>query len=249
MPPAAVLIPVAMAGAVAAAVGVRALRRKRRLAAIANYDFPPSVLRGVLRRWPQLSRAQGQRVLEGLRQYLEICARARLRTVAMPSVAVDEAWHGFILSTHHYEQFCRAAFGIYLHHAPDADMPNGMAGTVGMRRCWRIACAIERIDPLHPARLPLVFALDAELAIPEGRTFQLDCSRAPATAPGTTGTPSTSPCATHLGCSSDSGGGCSSGSAWSCAGHAASDGGGGGSDSGSDGGGSGCGGGCGGGGD
>jgi hypothetical protein len=57
----------------------------------------------------------------GLRQWLR-CAGAALRDdriIGMPSHAVDEAWHGFILCTARYAEFCDAAYGRFLHHHPE----------------------------------------------------------------------------------------------------------------------------------
>lgn len=45
----------------------------------------------------------------------------------MPSRAVDEAWHGFILCTARYSAFCDAAYGQFLHHHPDGAAPDGRA--------------------------------------------------------------------------------------------------------------------------
>jgi hypothetical protein len=60
-------------------------------------------------------------VERGLRQWLR-CAGAALRDgqmIGMPSHAVDEAWHGFILCTAPYAEFCQAAYGQFLHHHPE----------------------------------------------------------------------------------------------------------------------------------
>lgn len=46
----------------------------------------------------------------------------------MPSRAVDEAWHGFILCTARYSAFCREAYGRYLHHHPEGGAPADIAG-------------------------------------------------------------------------------------------------------------------------
>ena len=57
----------------------------------------------------------------GLRQWLR-CAGAALRdgrVIGMPSHAVDEAWHGFILCTARYASFCEQAYRQFLHHHPD----------------------------------------------------------------------------------------------------------------------------------
>ena len=57
----------------------------------------------------------------GLRQWLRCCAAALRddRIIGMPSHAVDEAWHGFILCTTAYAHFCDAAYGRFLHHHPE----------------------------------------------------------------------------------------------------------------------------------
>jgi hypothetical protein len=45
----------------------------------------------------------------------------------------------------------------------------------GLRRCWRATCREEHINPLKPARLPLLFALDAKFNISNGFRYQPDC--------------------------------------------------------------------------
>lgn len=60
-------------------------------------------------------------VTTGLRQWLRCCGAALRdgRMIGMPSHAVDEAWHGLILCTERYAEFCAAAYGRFLHHRPD----------------------------------------------------------------------------------------------------------------------------------
>ena len=57
----------------------------------------------------------------GLRQWLRGCGAALRdgQIIGMPSHAVDEAWHGFILCTERYAAFCDDAYGGFLHHHPD----------------------------------------------------------------------------------------------------------------------------------
>ena len=43
-----------------------------------------------------------------------------------------------------------------------------------MRRCWWHACRDENINPRAPTRLPLLFALDAKLDIPNGFRYAPD---------------------------------------------------------------------------
>ena len=82
--------------------------------AVAELELPEAVYRTC----PWQPRAL---VDAGLRQWLR-CAGAALRDgqiIGMPSNAVDEAWHGFILCTARYAAFCDAAYGQFLHHHPD----------------------------------------------------------------------------------------------------------------------------------
>ena len=102
-----------------------------------------------------------------------------------------------ILFTRRYDQFCRNAFGRFLHHTPAEAMRSPTAAGDAIRRAWRLACAREQIDPRKPERLPRLFALDAALLIAGGFIYQLDCLAAGNTGSGF--------CASHIGCA----GGCS----------------------------------------
>lgn len=187
--------------------------RRRRIARLATFQFPDHIVRKVQAAYPHLSPAECEQVMAGLRQFFAVAAAARGRRVAMPSQAVDEAWHAFILSTREYRDFCRQALGRFLHHVPAEAMVSPTKATEGVRRAWRLACREEGIDPKAPDRLPLLFALDARLAIPGGFTYVLDCQRGPrrygSSAAATSG--GSEYCASHIGChggSSCGGGGC-----------------------------------------
>lgn len=195
--------------------GWRLVRRQQREAFIARYRFPERVSRRLSERYPQLSPAQSQQVLAGLREYFQLCRMAGRRRVAMPSQAVDLAWHEFILYTRQYRGFCRQALGRFLHHTPNDAMPHARAASAGIRRAWRLACAREAIAPRSPSRLPLLFALDAELGIDGGFVYRLDCGATPGSS-GHAG----AYCASSIGCGSgcsgsscggDADGGCSGG--------------------------------------
>ncbi|HEX4937417.1 MAG TPA: hypothetical protein VFX11_02010, partial [Candidatus Kapabacteria bacterium] len=47
----------------------------------------------------------------------------------------------------------------------------------GLRRCWWYTCLEENINPKNATRMPLLFALDAKLNIPNGFRYTLDCSK------------------------------------------------------------------------
>lgn len=186
-------------------LGAYLLWQRWRRAAQGRYinNFPLHGLldRRLAARRPELDAAQRTVVLEGLRDYFLFCRRAGRRMVAMPSQAVDDAWHEFILFTRQYDKFCRHAFGRFLHHTPAEAMASPTQASAGIRRAWRLACAHERIDPQKPTRLPRLFALDASLGIAGGFVYQLDCMAARHGGEGA------GYCASHIGCGG--GGGCS----------------------------------------
>ncbi len=84
-------------------------------------------------------------------------------------------WHAFILDTRAYGRFCARAFGRFLHHSQAQTLGRDARRNDGLRRTWFHACRLEGIDPRAPAALPLLFALDAALAIPGGFVYQPDC--------------------------------------------------------------------------
>jgi hypothetical protein len=220
------VVPGVMMGGFCALVAAAALANRRRRARsryIASFEFPQHLRAKLRDARPGLTAAQEEMVFAALRQFFQAARIARGRFVSMPSKVVDDAWHGFILSTRAYRDFCKEAFGRFLHHTPAEAMPGPQVATEGIRRTWNLACRLEKIDPKAARTLPLLFAIDARLDVADGYRYDLVC--------GPTGT---SFCASHIGCGSGCGGG-------GCAADGSSDGGG-------DGGG-GDGGGCGGGGD
>jgi hypothetical protein len=192
---------------------------RRRAAYISGYQFPEAIEKKLGYYYPHLTEEQRALVLQGLREYFQVCNRAGRRRVSMPSQAVDQAWHQFILFTRAYRQFCNKALGRFLHHTPAEAMSSRTVAQAGIKRAWRIACRREGIDPRTPARLPLLFAIDGLLNIPDGFRYSLNCQ----------GLGASGYCAAHIGCAS----GCAGDAASEDAGDSAGDG-------------SGCGGGCGG---
>lgn len=183
-----------------------------------QFRMPDAVLGRFRQKHPDLSSAQEELVREGLRQYFEICQRARGKFVSMPSQVVDDLWHDFILFTRHYRQFCDKAFGRFMHHTPVEAMSSPQLATAGIRRTWFHACRIEGIDPKQPSRLPLLFALDAQLGIAQGFFYSLNCANA-ATSSSNTFCASSIGCGgSDSGCAGDTGGGESGDSGSSCGG-------------------------------
>ncbi|MCP5230153.1 hypothetical protein [Accumulibacter sp.] len=183
---------------IAAMVWWRVLVDRRREQFIDAYPYGKFLDRRLAARRPTLSAAQREQVFAGLREYFQLCRQAKRRLVAMPSQVVDDAWHEFILFTRQYQQFCERGLGRFLHHTPAEAMRKPTDAQDGIKRAWRLSCKRQAIDPQLPQSLPLLFALDAMLAIDGGFVYQLDCLAA---AKAGAGMPF---CAGHIGC----GGGC-----------------------------------------
>jgi hypothetical protein len=141
----------------------------------------------------------------GLREWFICCAWRGRMVLGMPSRAVDEAWHEFILDTIAYEAFCDAAFGAYLHHTPDEAMSTAMGDALANTvRAWDHSDAGQEESVL--------WDLDERLGIDEPlgvNGLQLSAVRSTTTATGT-GIYGTGGCVTGGG-GGDGGGGCSGG--------------------------------------
>ncbi|HET8813758.1 MAG TPA: hypothetical protein VFM51_02240 [Solirubrobacterales bacterium] len=113
----------------------RAAGRRERF--ITAYEFPSYISRRVRKRLPPIEESDWPLVEQGMREWFICCAWRGRAVLGMPSRAVDEAWHEFILDSIAYMQFCEQAFGDYLHHTPDeamgAPMGDALAETV---RAW-----------------------------------------------------------------------------------------------------------------
>ncbi len=169
---------------------------KKREGLINSFSFPDSIYRKVTEKYPHLSQREANQILNGLREYFHLCNIAGRRMVSMPSQAVDVAWHEFILFTREYDRFCKQSLGRFLHHIPAEAMSSPTVAQTGIKTAWRISCYREGIQAKTPNKLPLLFAIDAKLNIPDGFNYSLDCKRAG----------SNDYCASHIGCGSGCGG-------------------------------------------
>jgi hypothetical protein len=157
-------------------------QRLRRAEFIRTYRWPRGLLGKLSEQHPNVVRKDAALVSRGLRQFFIAYLMSGRKYVSMPSQIADDLWHEFILHTRDYQEFCRRAFGGFLHHTPAAVLdPERRASNEGLRRVWWYACKYENIDPRNPTRLPLLFALDAKLNVPNGFRYETDCQRARAT--------------------------------------------------------------------
>src|ERR1700750_1058997 len=124
--------------------------------AVAALELPPAV--GKTCPW------EPKPLIEtGLRQWLR-CAGAALRddvVIGMPSRAVDEAWHGFILCTVRYATFCEAAYGRFLHLHPSG--AGGGAGDSMADQLSRTVIAWSLVAA--PGEACVLWDLDARVGV------------------------------------------------------------------------------------
>jgi len=187
---------------IAGVVTYRRWLARQREAYIDRFEFHPAVLNKFREVRTDLTREQEQLVFAALRDYFHMCRMAGRCMVSMPSQVVDDAWHAFILFTRGYEEFCSRAFGRFLHHTPAEAMSSPSVAQQGIKRAWRLACARVGINPVHPASLPLLFSIDHDLQISNGFHYVPDCGDE-IRRTDTSG----NYCASHIGCSGDSGSG------------------------------------------
>jgi len=120
---------------------------------IKNYSFPNSIKLKISKHYPNLEKKQFNFILEGLKQFFIINNRANKKSVAMPSQAVDVAWHEFILHTKAYDSFCKKAVGRFLHHTPTEAMNSPTIAKIGIKRAWQLSCKEEKICSDNPLKL------------------------------------------------------------------------------------------------
>jgi hypothetical protein len=177
MHPVLLVAPVAFVATAAIALVLRQRQRNlQREAHIRSFVLPRGLFDQLRQRHPGLSQKDCQLVAQALRQFFLAHLKSGRAFVAMPSQVVDDLWHAFILYTRNYEDFCRQAFGGFLHHTPAVVLRGGQRqSNAGLRRCFWFACKDDNIDPRRPTRLPLLFAIDAKLAIAGGFHYVVDC--------------------------------------------------------------------------
>ena len=153
------------------------LRRMRRAEFIRACDWPPRLPAKMPKR-RHLTRQDSALVAEGLRQFFLAYHYSGRRYVAMPSKIADDLWHEFILYTRAYDDFCKKAFGGFLHHTPAVALsPIRLQSNEGLRRVWYWCCRDEHINVANPTRLPLLFALDKKLGIVGGYIYEPNCAQ------------------------------------------------------------------------
>lgn len=149
------------------------LKKARQLEYIKHYAFNPHIKNRLSNQYTDLTDDQINLVLQGLQKYFAIYHQAGREIVAIPSQITDDAWCEFTVLTSSYWQFCRNAFGRFLHHTPVKIMIATNREKVGIKDAWRLACIQEKINPQKPIALPTLFQLDVQLGIQDGFVYRL----------------------------------------------------------------------------
>lgn len=173
--------------AIVKAMDGRSRLRMQRERFIDAYVFPLHIHDEWRKAYPMLGEHDAALAERALRSYFIAHLRAGQYVVAMPSRAVDALWHELILDTRAYHAFCQEAFGGYFHHIPTGKMTPGRMSDMAMWRIWRLSCRGENLDPKLAAQLPLLFAIDGMLQIPDGNEYSLSDFRRGAVACGAGG--------------------------------------------------------------
>lgn len=107
-----------------------------------------------------------------LRQFFLASVRGgRSRPVAMPSKLAERLWREFAADADAYALWCKTAFGRVATPTPALSLGQSEESNDALRRTWFWTCKEEAIDPKNPTRLPLLFALDAKLAVAGGIVY------------------------------------------------------------------------------
>ena len=167
----------------------RRWRRSVRADYIRTYTFPPALYEKLRKRRPELALKDCQLVGRALRQFFLAYLQGGCRYVSMPSQVTDDLWHELILYTRFYDNFCKKAFGGFLHHTPAVVLSRNKQNNSGLRRIWWLTCREENINPRKPSRLPLLFAIDKKLNIADGFVYAPDCRALRAAGDNSSGTP------------------------------------------------------------
>ncbi len=147
----------------------------RRAAYIRTFELPYGLFDKLRQKRPSLTLKDCQLVSHALRQFFLAYQQSGRKFVSMPSQVADDLWHEFILYTRNYQAFCARAFGGFLHHTPAVALGGNKRDNEGLRRVWWHCCIEDNINPRRPSRLPLLFAIDAKLAIAGGFVYVPDC--------------------------------------------------------------------------
>ncbi len=138
----------------------------RRLAAVDAYRFPSGVRQRFALTHPGLSYEHLDAVEAATRQWFRLLARQPRAKLVMPSRAAGDYCREFRLHTGEYGTFCTQVTGRLQQDEPATDKGARLYAT------FRLA---QQDEHLESHRLPLLFRVDRDVAIPDARRYLADC--------------------------------------------------------------------------
>jgi hypothetical protein len=136
-----------------------------RVATINGYAFPSGVRHRFSQIHPDLSAEDMWLVEDAVRQWFRLAARRPRARLAMPSLVADHYWQEFARHTRDYASFCQTALGRpWPAHAATQQS--------WLRETFRLA---RQDEGTGATVLPLLFRVDSDLAVPDGRHYLPDC--------------------------------------------------------------------------
>ena len=138
---------------------------------IRESTLPHSLKRKLREAFPHLTAKDVELAERALRQFFIATLRSKGQYTAVPTRAVDVMWAMFAHNAPVYAAWCRSALGYVPEHSPAQVLGKKAHYNDGLRRTWYWACCDESIDPRNPSRLPLLFAIDTKLDMPDGLRY------------------------------------------------------------------------------
>ena len=133
--------------------------------------LPQALKRKLRETFPHLGAKDAELAERALRQFFIATLRSRGQYTAVPTRAADVMWEAFARNAPAYAAWCRTALGHVPEHSPAQILGKKAHYNDGLRRTWYWACCDESIDPRNPSRLPLLFAIDTKLDMPDGLRY------------------------------------------------------------------------------
>jgi hypothetical protein len=139
------------------------MRQADRLVFVDTFRFPGVLRQRFLFVRETLRTDQFDLVEAAARQWFRLAARHPRAQLSMPSIVVGELVDEFARRGAEYREFCESAFGKMLPHE---------AGTNALGHTFQLAQKDERTAP---PQLPLLFRIDRELGVADGRHYLAAC--------------------------------------------------------------------------
>ena len=143
--------------------------KRKTISFVVGYRFSSNVLKVFKREYPQYDEKQTKAAFSGLKEYLLLHSFYPNNIYGMPSKLADDAWHAFMLCSKEYDDFCKKAYGRYLHHSPDTNCNGQILNSSSIFKdeiiltykvSKRLYSEYDDLLRLQHKAIPLIFLLD-----------------------------------------------------------------------------------------